>query len=155
MDEYGLDPPLWLIATLASSIVNGGCFVVIEEGGWTFAAHACISHNTVIPSQFPTKHHRDWDDDDHQKEFMTPTGDSDVVNGGCFVVIEEGGWTFAAHACISHNTVIPSQFPTKHDHHQKEFMTPTGDVGVSVVRSCTSANNWNTTPYGAIADNIK
>ncbi len=97
MDEYGLDPPLWLIATLASSIVNGGCFVVIEEGGWTFAAHACISHNTVIPSQFPTKH----------------------------------------------------------DHHQKEFMTPTGDVGVSVVRSCTSANNWNTTPYGAIADNIK
>ena len=34
-------------------------------------------------------------------------------------------------------------------------MTPTGDAGVSEVRSCTSANNWNTTLYGAIADNIK
>ena len=33
LDCYCLDASSGLVATLAASIVNGGCFVVIEEGG--------------------------------------------------------------------------------------------------------------------------
>ena len=55
LDRYGLDSPIGLVATFAASIVNGGCFVVIEEGGQTFAAHACIAYNTDIPSK-----HEHW-----------------------------------------------------------------------------------------------
>ena len=51
LDRNGLDSPIGPVATLAASIVNGGSFVVIEEGGRTFTAHACIAHNTDIPSK--------------------------------------------------------------------------------------------------------
>ncbi len=33
LDWYGLDSSIGLVATLAASIVNGGCFVIIEKGG--------------------------------------------------------------------------------------------------------------------------
>ena len=38
------------VATLAVSIVNGGCFVFIEEGGRTFARSAGASHGSLRAS---------------------------------------------------------------------------------------------------------
>ncbi len=51
LDWYCLDASSGLFATLAGSIMNGGCFVVILEGELTLAAHACIAHNTDVLSE--------------------------------------------------------------------------------------------------------
>jgi hypothetical protein len=58
---YGLDSSIGLVATLAASIVNGGCFVIIEKGWWTLTAHACIAHNTdILPKHLSTQDSSLW-----------------------------------------------------------------------------------------------